>query len=250
MKIVKRALAVTAILLASFSTSASLINVGGVVWDPDHVFDLFGGAGVIYQNVDLNNGTIDGYGRITTLNGLDSGDLCPGCELTFHFGGYTLDTNDPTSGVDYKGGWMNLWVDETPDSSASDASQLTFANTGDDGGNNALWLSLVGHVIAGTDTTFVGATTGTGALEGDGAFDVTGGLAAWHIDTNSMLLPNQTTTDIIFASDFTKLFYAEGQIEGYGTADFSGDSIPEPSTLAIFGLGLIALALRVHSKRD
>ncbi|PKI17343.1 hypothetical protein [Colwellia sp. 12G3] len=110
MNIVKKALAIAAIVLTSFSASATLINVGGVEWDPDYVFDFNGVAGVIYQEIDLGTGNLSAYGRVTSLNGLGAADLCPGCELTFHFGGYNLSGADAalTSDFEYTGGWMNF----------------------------------------------------------------------------------------------------------------------------------------------
>ncbi|WP_057179511.1 MULTISPECIES: PEP-CTERM sorting domain-containing protein [Colwellia] len=269
---IKRALAIAVMVLTSFSASAGLINVGGVVWDPDHVDDFYGGAGVIYQELDLITKEISGFGRVTTLNGRDSEimglsptDLCPGCELTFHFGGYTISDVDDVGNIidaenEYEGGWMKFWVDFTPDASDATASLLTFANTGDDGGTNALWLSLVGHIMEDTETTFKGIL-GSVALTGQGALDVVGGglggLAAGNIDTTLMpnsplALPNGTMTDITFTSGFTKFPTTQpipGQLVAYGTANFSGSSIPEPGTLAVFALGLIALAIRVGNKR-
>ena len=70
---------------------------------------------------------VSGYGRVTTLNGRDSEllgtsatDLCPNCELTFHFGGYTISDADDIGNFtdaenEYEGGWMKFWVDQTPD---------------------------------------------------------------------------------------------------------------------------------------
>jgi len=249
MNIVKRTLAIAAILLASFSASATLMNVGGVEWDPDHSGDFKGVTGVIYQEVDLGTGDLSGYGRLTSLNGLGMGDLCPGCELTFHFGGF-LEADDPatTNITEYKAGWMNFWVDNTPDAPEADADLLTLGNTGDDGGVNDLWLSLEGHHYKGLDTTFSGGLL-DGIAIGLGYLDVTGGLAAWHINTNTVLTPNGTLADIRFASTFTDFEVGLTKLSGTGSANFKGDSIPEPTSLGIFGLGLIALAIGVRTKR-
>jgi len=248
MKNIKKYLAIATIAFASFSSSASLINVGGVEWDPDHPIDLFGVAGLIYQETDLATGDLSGYGRVTKFNGLDAPDLCPGCELTFHFGGYSESIIDSglTTDTEYNGGWLKMWVDFTPDTDNGDPTLLTFANTGHDGFTNDLWLDLTGHIIGGTETTFLGEIDFTGALSGSGAFDVVGGLAAPNLNTDSFLLPvAQTITDIIFSSDFTKpmLDQTGTKLIAYGSADFAGESIPEPSSIAIFALGLIGLAI-------
>jgi hypothetical protein len=248
---VKRALAIVAIVLTSFTSSASLINVGGVEWDPDYIFDFNGVAGLIYQEIDLGTGDLSGYGRVTTLNGLGLAALCPGCELTFHFGGYTLSVADSTltTDLEYVGGWMKFWVDNTVDAPDSDASLLTSANTGDDGGTNALWLELAGHVIGGTETTFIGGFDFTGFPTGVGALDVVGGMAMGNTDTDSIMLPNQTITDITFGSTFTNFGTTGTTSWGTGSADFKGNSIPEPASLAIFGLALIALAIGVRNSK-
>lgn len=251
MNIVKKALAIAAMVLASFSASASLINVGGVVWDPDHGTDFSGVSGVIYQEIDLGTGDLSGYGRITSLNGLGYLDLCPGCELTFHFGGYSVSAADDlvTAGQEYNGGWMKFWVDNTADAPEADPLLLTAANTGDDGGANSLWLDLVGHHSLGTETTFVGGVNNFGFPSGVGALDVVGGLAMGNIDTDSMAVGNQTFADIVFGSTFTHFSTDGVKLWGTGSADFQGQSIPEPATLGIFGLALIALAFGVRNRK-
>ena len=257
MNIVKKALAGAAMVLASLSASASLINIGGVVWDPDHASDFSGVSGVIYQEIDIGTGALSGYGRVTSLNGEGSANLCPSCELTFHFGGYTPSVIDAALSVDteYSGGWMKFWVDDSPDAPEFDALDLTALNTGSDGGNNALWLELSGHVIGGTETTFVGGTNLAGFPAGFGALDVVGGLAMGNIDTDSIFLPNQTLTDLVFGSTFTNFGVELGvddlpvKLWGTGSADFQGQSIPEPTTLGVFGLALIALAFGARKRK-
>ncbi len=252
MKTVKRTLAAFAMILASFSTSASLINVGGVEWDPDNGSDFNGTTGVIYQQVD--GGELSGYGRLTVLNGLGVDDLCPGCELTFHFGGFMVadDVTTPNQ-LEFKDGWMKFWVDDTPDAPDSEPLDLTAANTGDGdvgfGAENTLWLELAGHIFSDLDTTFIGGELG-GVPIGIGYLDVTGGLAAGNIDTDSIVAPDDSLADIVFGSTFTKFALVDGILVGTGSANFSGESIPEPSTLGIFGLGLIALAFGVRNKKS
>ena len=257
MNIVTKALAIAAMVLVSFSASASLMNVGGVVWDKDDASDFSGVSGVIYQEIDLGTGALSGYGRVTSLNGEGSASLCPSCELTFHFGGFTPSVVDEALSVDteYAGGWMKFWVDDSPDAPEFDALDLTALNTGSDGGNNTLWLELAGHTMAGAETTFVGGTNLAGFPAGFGTLDVVGGLASWHINTNTMLVGNQTYADIVFGSSFTNFGVVLGvddvpmKLWGTGSADFRGDSIPEPATLGIFGLGLIALAFGVRNRK-
>lgn len=288
MKMIKRALAIAAIVLTSFSASASLINVGGVVWDPDKPFlDFSGGSLAIYQQLDLGTGELSGYGRVSSING--SSLFCPDCELTFHFDGYILADSEasPLSGDDYfTGGSMKFWVDKSPEiflpgDDPADATNLTLENTGSDGGINELWLELVGHIldddpdtgdVEGEGITFVGHTDGTGSVTGTGALDVIGGLAAGNIVSGTQINafgdeedPIITFSDFTFGSTFSKFFmFPTGGTPipgvddapdtptllaiGFGGATFAADSIPEPSTLAIFAFGIIALAFRMRNK--
>lgn len=259
MNIIRKLLATIALIIASVSISASPINVGGVVWDPDYASDFSGVAGLIYQDADVDR-NLSGYGVITTLNGLDAAGFCPGCELTFQFGGYTLSTfdggadplNDPSGGItphyEYTGGWVNYYVDNTPDN-LTDVLQLTEANTGSEGGTNLLWLAVEGAVNQGVDTTFVGGPVFNAAI-GAGAFNVIGGAAMNNIDTDSIVMGNGDTADISFSSSFTVLKpNPDGPgSSSTGSANFYGESIPEPTSLAIFALALLALGANAHRK--
>jgi hypothetical protein len=248
MKIVKRALAITAIVLTSFTVSAT--RIGGVQWNPNDPVDFKGVTGSLYQEVD-GFGVLSGYGRITSFNEGSTSDLCPGCELTFHFGGFTPSVADAgvTPGLEYSGGWMKLWVDYSIEVVNPNAiSSMDFVTTGDDGGANELWLELEGHEYIGTETTFIGQLF-PNLLTGVGFFDVVGGLAMWHFNTNTIETdgsPVEGNADLRFTSSFTDF---PSEISITGTANFKGDSIPEPTTLGIFALGLIALAIKVHNKR-
>ncbi|ALO33636.1 hypothetical protein CMT41_02070 [Colwellia sp. MT41] len=263
---IKRALAIAVMVLASFSASAGLINVGGVVWDPDDGADLRGGSAIIYQQINILTLELSGYGRLTSINGY--ADICPGCELSYQFGGYTISADAAAAGdTNFKGGWMEFWVDTSPDIlTVTDQEKLTLQNTGgsDDDGDNLLWLALRGHIFAGDETTFIGSSSLTGLLNGAGALDVVGGVAMWNFDTNMWPLSNGSMTDIVFSGDFDSWsngwvvngvtqdsFDESGTAVRYstGSADFHGYSIPEPNTLGIFALGLILLAFGVRIKK-
>jgi hypothetical protein len=256
---IKTILASAIVTVASFSSSASLINVGGVIWDPDHVDDFVGTAGLIHQDADANR-SLSGYGVVTNLNGLDEAGFCPGCELEFVFGGYTISVADggtnpiasPAGGIsdsffEYTGGWVNYYVDYTPEG-ITDVNLLTAANTGSGGGANLLWLSLEGAIGAGTETTFMGGPIFNIAT-GGGDFNVTGGAAAGNIDTNSILLASGEYADLSFGSTFSVLTpNGDGTSSSTGAATFSGSSIPEPTSLAIFGLALLAFGANARKK--
>ncbi len=246
-----------AIAVASLSASAIPINIGGVIWDPDYSSDLQGSIGLINQTAGPNR-EISGVGVVTFLNGLQASDFCPGCELEIEYGGYTLSSvdggadplNDPSGGLtdlfEYTGGWVRFYVDYTPDG-ISDASLLNSSNTGS-GAGNLLWLDLEGAVGSGTDTTFIGGPV-LNAAAGAGDLNVVGGAAASNFDTDSVLLGNGGVADVTFGSAFSLLTpNGDGTSSSTGSANFSGRTIPEPTSLAIFGLALLAFGVNARKK--
>jgi hypothetical protein len=257
MNIGKKILASLAIAVASLSASASPINIGGVVWDPDYSSDLQGSIGLINQTAGPNR-EISGVGVLSFLNGLQASDFCPGCELEIQYGGFTLSAvdggadplNDPSGGLtdlfEYTGGWVRFYVDYTPEY-ISDASFLNSSNTGEEAGK-LLWLDLEGAVGTGFETTFVGGAV-LNAAAGAGDLNVVGGAAASNFDTDSILLANGGVADITFGSSFSLMTpNGDGTSSSTGSANFSGRTIPEPTSLAIFGLALLAFGVNARKK--
>lgn len=239
----------------SMSAQASPINVGGVVWDPDNLFDLTVGSNLVEDQLDVGAGVVElrGAGKVSGLNGETVvNNFCPGCELTFTFGGYMFDqaqanAGDPTAtDLGFTGGWINFYVDHTPDYDANNA----LATAGDEGGANALWLRMEGHAVAvpefGGDMLTLAATlasygTGTDEGLGGGLLDAVAGLAYGSMNTNS----KADGADWVFTTSFQPI--PNGGVTGdgfelFGTADFSGDSIPEPASIALLSLGLLGFA--------
>ena len=266
MKLFKNLAVAAAITVCSFASQASVINVGGVTWDPDSMDDLSGFASYIQQFIS-QTGELSGYGLIQTIN--DSGPasegypqlLVPnGWELTYQFGGFQLApgfTTPTAGGVDfgYTGGWLKIYVDKTADVGVPKNSPNAFnwTNTGMDA-DTQLWLSLEAAVNPLTNLTLWGSTSATGAA-GTGAFNVVGGLAAGNFDTNTA----PYGADVNFNSSFSKFatnFPAECTpapcnpfSNMYGNANFSGATVPEPSSIAILGLGLLGLAGAARRKQ-
>jgi hypothetical protein len=245
MNMIKKIMASMVIVVASFSTSASLINVGGVVWDPDSGLDFQGTTGAIYQMIAMD-GSLSGYGSVAALNGTGALSFCPGCELTFQFGGFTPSAIDiAATKTNFAGGWVKFYVDNTPDADQFNALALTDLNTGSDGGANLLWLDLEGAIIIDTETTLnAGENIGTDTAGGSGALNVIGGAAAGNFDTNTM----GSGSDISFTSSFSLPTSADGITFSTGSANFDGQSIPEPTSLAVFGLALLAFGANARKK--
>jgi hypothetical protein len=253
MKALKKTVLGAAMALALVGgAQATPINVGGVVWDPDNGIDFSSASLAIHQDIDAITGVISGFGTINSINGSTNFCTAAGCELTFTFGGFTPATPtlpSPTGGtILYSGGFVNVFVDSAQ-AVNGDATTMTYASTS----NGTLWLGLLGHNQSVTGFSFGGTvnvdpiTGEVSSLGGGGLLDVNvlnGGLAAGNLNTNT----KADGSDLALSTSFTTFLgpIITGNpgailLSSLGTGNFKGNSIPEPGSLALAGLGLLGL---------
>ncbi|MET0012492.1 MAG: PEP-CTERM sorting domain-containing protein [Sedimenticola sp.] len=282
-KIFRRIAMAATLALGATAVQASPITVGGITWDPDYNAnpldpfsheDLFVGSTLRENVVSQIGSTIGGYGEITSFNGTNNNTFCGSdCTLAYEFGGYTLSsvTYNPVTLVDgifgFTGGWLDVYV----------VSTAAIADGVLDAAEKAaglLWLSAdavadptSGETLTGNvKFTNQGSTTNPIWLldgSGFGYFDIVEdindpryGAANANFNTNHALMSAPTYTpclnndpilcsDLYFNSNFkgNPGLVDSGLLAFNGTADVRGDSIPEPSTLALFGASLIGFGL-------
>ena len=218
----------------SLSAQASEINVGGVVWDPDAVnafpsAEDFFSRGNIFENGAINPGDIvNGFGIFDQFNSdvNNTASFCPGCELTFTFSMELVAFTPIAGGVgsfEFKDLMIDVYVDHTPE----------YAGLSAQASDGNLWLQLEGA----TSLTGIGTNLGTGSDTGTGSanLNVVGGIAASNFDTNG----EAGGADLILSSSFQP-----GGPGGLlkGGFELTGNSIPEPTSIALLGLGMLGFA--------
>lgn len=252
-------------ILALASSSSQAANVLGVTWDPDGVVD-FSSHGVLWE--ELPNATpgdiVTGYGFFNQFNG--SSDVVYGGGtnlLTFVFTATLASIDSVTvlpggnsfAQFTYTPGHVDVYstlvTTYSPDSStAAGLATQTLANATGNAANLFLSADFNGDLTGGA------VNFGTPAIAngfGNGYLDVIGGAAAAYFDTNTVDLGGGNFADLLFSSSFSA---ARGSTPaGYpvgGTIDVFGDTrnVPEPSMLALMGIGMLGLGFSRSKQRQ
>jgi hypothetical protein len=282
-RITKALIGLTTAVALVAPVSASVINVGGVTWDPDATSPLVDFSGSLdfdqwFQNTatntaaDLNFGDavaltgptafvgkwLGGTGYVTGFNGVDQQlppphttpeQFCPGCELTFAFGGIQLTNINffdlgggnfiPLYTFDITNSWATFYVDNTPDYPTGTRPDVASAIDGKEWLNLAFSsFSLQGgvNVIGGHLDAQLSVTTGSG-------------LANENFDTDPTTIgitPLLSGADLLYSAN--SIFDA-GAKSANGTGTAKGNTIPEPTTLMLLGTGLIGLSAPKFRKK-
>jgi len=199
-----------------------------------------------------------GVGRVSQVQAgsvsMFGTDFCVSgsCELTFSFQGYrvtTLDTTSAQNRIVFDGGSVNFFLDQSIDSDI-------VAGTGFTDGTS--WLTLAGRTTtatSGPNAGDVGTLFGQGTSfanselingTGLGELSVTGGAAGSYFGSGTIMNLTSSFQSSPDGYTFPLLGTANLQLVAQQVPP---TTVPEPTTLAMLGMGLLGLGLASRSRR-
>lgn len=183
----------------------------------------------IFQNPPVTNSQSNAHYTYTLTN------------LTF--AGFLPGTTSTNINAQYTGGILNVYYDVTPDQTYTGSTAASMATFSDG------QLVLTGNVsvdstffVTGPDSGF-GSISGQVQFTGGGPYTEAGGNT---YDLYQILVNNKTTVGLIEADTNTRGRQGDYEFTAAGNVNI----IPEPTTMALLGAGLLPMGMFLRRRRS
>ncbi|HET8552788.1 MAG TPA: PEP-CTERM sorting domain-containing protein [Gammaproteobacteria bacterium] len=224
----------SAMALSAQAFATPTATVDGITFNTGATFYI---SNIYEDTVAAPGDELSGFGNISFDS--SAGLSCaagPGqCSLRFEFSGYTV-TDITSSTVDFNGGTVNFYTGDGDLFLSTSGHDFTSLNTGRSG-------TLLGNFSSSSAS---GQLSGTGI----GQLDVTGGDAGQYFNTNTVDDGKGGLADFYFNSSFSNVGCPDNGEPLCGSGDLHGFAVPEPGSLAIFGLGLLGLTFALRRRQS